>query len=144
MKKLSWMGLTVVGLGMTVATAHAQEPAQAPASTGPATEVSAQSAVVAIDPKTGLQRSVTAADRAQLSQQLQQQLKAQAAATGRPLTMADALKTVRVNPSKYVALSAQVPLSLTNELEATRNPDGSFEVHHKGDAPAPRAQEVAK
>lgn len=110
--------------------------------------VTVQGVQVAIDPATGRLVAPTAAQRAALSKAMLGQastapLQLRDAATSRPLTQADALRTLKRSSTGKYAASMQVPETLMSGLVAERQADGSIAIHHQGDV-APVANHAAK
>jgi hypothetical protein len=108
-----------------------------PAKTAPVattTAAAAQSGVqAAIDPATGRLRAPTDADRAALSNVSVPVNPNNTAFNSLPKDEAAAAATLRLNPSKGIEATMQVPQSLFSNLVVERQADGTLKIHHEGD-----------
>lgn len=142
------IGLVLAGMFVAGAASAAEKTPAAPAQA--AASVNLQGVQVAIDPATGRLMEPTAAQRAALSQAMQQRAQRNAVAPRQPgaapRNEAEAratLRTVRLNNGRTV-VGMDLPEDLMSSLVAERNADGSLSIHHAGDTSAPTAVEVTK
>ncbi|HET6554848.1 MAG TPA: hypothetical protein VFG49_15080 [Dyella sp.] len=130
-------GLCLAGAMPVSASEQTSEPAQA--------TVAVQGVQVAVDPSTGRLVAPTDAQRAALSAALLKQATTPNLQVGqRPLTTADAARTLKRSSTGRYSAVMQVPESLISGLVAERQADGSIAIHHQGDEPQAKAQEVSE
>ena len=133
---LGFAGLLLAGSGDVLAAVQDGQPAT----------VLVQGVQVAIDPATGRLVTPSEAQRQALSAAMLQQAASPSprAVQQRPLTEADALKTLRQFSIGPIAAMMQLPETLMSSLVAERQVDGSVAVHHQGEAARAVAQEVTQ
>lgn len=107
--------------------------------------VAVQGVQVAIDPTTGRLVAPSDAQRAALSAAMLKQVTTPGVqADQRPLTTDDAAKTLKRSTTGRYSAVMQVPESLISGLVAVRQADGSVAIHHQGEEPSAKAQEVTE
>lgn len=108
--------------------------------------VMVQGVQVAIDPATGRLVAPTDAQRQALSAAMQTQASRAASnsALQRPMTEADAARTVRHPSTGPYSAVMQLPESLVSSLVAQTQADGSIAIHHQGEGQHAAAAEVTQ
>lgn len=121
--------------------ANAAEPPATPTAQSETQDVVVSGVKVAIDPKTGHIRPLTAAESKQLSDAMlkappMRTLRAGARASTQPRTMAEARATLRTHADG--SKSARIPTSLMNEISVSRDASGKLNYAESNAADMPQ------